>query len=181
MKRNLFALIPLVAAFAGPLMATSVQVEWRYQDVPPAMHLYEVGGKPRPMLWETGNGKKLEELPVAAEITAPTLEISPGSKRRFVLVYHNVTGSTIRFFAAPHAIEPAASALGVKFKCLCVNRAYEVPAGQWWYRVVELRINKGQAGGKLAISHQLIAVSKQQMDEINQAPEMENGQMMDGM
>jgi hypothetical protein len=106
-----------------------------------------------------GHGKTLEELPVSQEIADATVKISPGGKKQFILVWKNDSDKPVYFFAAPHHVEPQEWSLGFKFHCLCTNHVYSAQPGEYWYRVVELDLDKSYVGSAVDIVHSLIAVS----------------------
>jgi hypothetical protein len=115
----------------------------------------------RAKLWEMGTSAAEGELPIGDEIQGGVLEVKPGSATRFVLVMQNATNAPLYFFAAPHQVNPVQLSLGFKFKCLCINHAFEVPPGHTWYRVVELRMDEGFVGNEITIEHALIGLDEE--------------------
>jgi hypothetical protein len=112
-------------------------------------------------LWEMGTSASEGQLPIGDEIVDGALEVKPGSATRFVLVMRNTTNAPMYFFAAPHHVNPVQLSLGFKFKCLCINHAFEVPPGHTWYRVVELRMDEGFVGKEITIEHALIGLDEE--------------------
>jgi hypothetical protein len=112
-------------------------------------------------LWEMGTSDSEGQLPIGDEIVNGALEVKPGSATRFVLVMRNTTNAPMYFFAAPHHVNPVQLSLGFKFKCLCINHAFEVPPGHTWYRVVELRMDEGFKGNEITIEHALIGLDEE--------------------
>jgi hypothetical protein len=161
--------------------AMHVEIGWEYQGLPAEMSIREIDPARHSKLWDTGKGSRLADLPVGRELKGSMFDAAGGTKRRFVLVYHNQTTLPIYFFAAPHAMLPARNALGAKFKCLCVNKAYEVAPQSYWFRVVELRLDSGIEGDNLKIVHQLIAITKEQKEKFNLDSDGGEGHSMDGM
>jgi cytochrome c oxidase assembly protein Cox11 len=99
-----------------------------------------------------------------------TLTLEPGQDRRFVLVVQNTGDQPLYFFAAPHVVQPPDQALGFKFKCLCVNRAYIVGPHETWYRVVEFRLSPDFAGQQLTVMHTIIGIDKKRADAFSKDP-----------
>ncbi len=114
----------------------TVKLFWNYDTLPKEMKVYELKPGEQKKLWDTDVVKSPDLLPVGNAIADDTLFLKTGQNKKFVLVYRNTTGQTLHFFAAPHKMTPEANALGYKFKCLCINRVYEVQPGAYWYRVV---------------------------------------------
>lgn len=137
----------------------SAKISWKYINVPATMKIYEATAQRPLKLWDMGNGKTLEELPVSQEIPDSTIKITPGGKKQFVLVWKNESDKPVYFFAAPHQVNPQEWSLGFKFHCLCTNHVYSAQPGEYWYRVVELDLDKNYQGTNLDITHSLIAVS----------------------
>ncbi len=136
----------------------SIHLAWDYKQVPATMKIYELNPQKAVKLWDTGNASQLNQTPITTEIPNSTLSITPGEAKMFVLVLKNDTKQTLHFFAAPHSVNPPELSLGFKFKCLCIDHVYEVPAGQYWYRVVELRTAPNYEGNNVTITHNLIQV-----------------------
>ena len=159
---------PLIAAFVACLLAprcaaarqrpqVPVRVAWTYEGVPAGIRLFELKSGSWPV-WQTEVVARLEQAPLGAEVPGSTVLLLPGQTKRIALVYENAGRGTIDFFAAPHSITPGRDALGFKFRCLCTNHVYKIPPGHWWYRVVELRLDREFAGARLEVSHELVAV-----------------------
>jgi hypothetical protein len=166
--RRLLALLVLAAA---PASGADLSIAWKYQDLPEgvSMTIHEPAAGRAFKLWEMGVGDKAA-MPVAGPISESLLRMNPGSKKAFVLVFHNPSDQPVYFFAAPHVADPPEYSLGFKFKCLCVNHVYEVPPGKYWYRVVEMRLAPKFTGKSLEVRHTLIGVSKERMLEFNSSP-----------
>lgn len=143
---------------AGPT-PINIQISWDYKKIPAEMKIFELGTKPV-NLWQMGTGKTLQELPISSEINQSTLILMPGMKKTFALVYHNTTDKPLRFFAAPHQAMPVEHSLGFKFHCLCINHIYDVPPGEYWYRVVEFHLAKEFVGGNFNVTHTLVPVEE---------------------
>jgi len=147
------------SAAAAEKAPVALRVGWDYEGVPAGMSLYEL--KPGNWdVWTTSVAPSAAQAPVARQIPGATVFLKPGESRRVALVYANATNKPVSFFAAPHTVSPVQAALGFKFRCLCVNRAYTVPPGGVWYRVVELRLARDFIGEKLEVVHQLLAVDE---------------------
>ncbi|MES0489980.1 MAG: hypothetical protein ABUK01_08320 [Leptospirales bacterium] len=143
-----------------------VKISWKYKNVPESMKVYYTSSddiKEHP-LWKTKSVSDRSAIPVGKEISNGKFMVERGGAFRFVLVYHNTTGEEIYFFAAPHRVEPEENSLGFKFKCLCVNHAFHVPAGEYWYRIVEFRASEHITGNKLDISHTIVKVSDDELE-----------------
>ena len=152
----------------------SVKILWDYKDFPPEMKIYEVKGKQQ--LWKTEAVKDDKLLPFEKEIEGGTFSLKPGQVKRFALGYKNTTDKTIYFFAAPHVAEPPENSLGFKFKCLCVNHAYQLKPGETWYRIVEFRLSKVFSEKQLAVRHTLIGINQEKAESINSAPPVDSNQ-----
>jgi hypothetical protein len=119
--------------------------------------------------WVTGNGKTLEELPAGPEIEGGVVDVRPGGIKRLVLVAHNATSKMLHFFAAPHAVEPTRASLGFEFRCLCLNHAYKIPAGAYWYRVIELKLDRAyKSDQEVVVKHALFAVDDKRAAQMQQ-------------
>ncbi|TGM56634.1 hypothetical protein EHQ97_11955 [Leptospira adleri] len=151
------------SAESDPNRQIRVSILWEKKSFPFEMELFE-GASQRPVdLWATGTVKEISEAPVASPISGNDLYLKPGSKKKFVLVVRNTTDRDFYFFAAPHSMEPAESALGFKFKCLCINHAFYIPPGEIWYRVVELRTGGEALGKELKIAHTLVGMDEERI------------------
>lgn len=171
--RYVLATLLLTLSFS-PAWAASPQVkidiQWEYKNFTLPMALYEVKGNAR--LWDTKSVPSINDAPIGERIQNPALMIAPGQNKRFVLVVQNTGDKPLYFFAAPHVVQPAEEALGFKFKCLCVNRAYKVGAHETWYRVVEFRLSDEFAGSGLTVMHSIIGIDEKRADSFSKAPLM---------
>lgn len=151
--------------FAAEEKELHISLHWKYQKLPNGvMKVYELDTGTRHRLWETGSSGNLTATPAGSEIPEGKFVLYPGSKKTFVLVMHNTTKQPLHFFAAPHHVNPPTASLGFKFKCLCVNHAFKVPSGAFWYRVVQLQLSGKYRGGEnLTIMHDLIGIDAAQM------------------
>ncbi|TGK33217.1 hypothetical protein EHQ12_17940 [Leptospira gomenensis] len=146
-----------------PDRSIRVGILWEKKKFPFEMELYE-GAIQRPVdLWATGSVKNIEDAPVSIRIEGNDLFLKPGAKKKFVLVVKNDSDRDFYFFAAPHSMEPAEGSLGFKFKCLCINHAFYVPAREIWYRVVELRTGGEALSRDLRIKHTLIGMDEERI------------------
>jgi len=155
----LLAAVLAVPARAGERAPVPLKISWSYGGVPAGMRVYAVR-EPDAPTWETKVVARLADAPVARELPDATVLVRPGERRKIALVYANASGRTVRFFAAPHSVSPAARALGFKFLCLCTNHSYTVPPGAVWYRIVEVRLARDFAGDRLEVVHQLVALDE---------------------
>lgn len=144
-----------------------VSLGWKYQKLPPGiMKVFELKAGARPKLWQTGSSAGLAGTPAGSEIPNGKFVLYPGSNKTFVLVIQNTAKQPLYFFAAPHQVSPATASLGFKFKCLCVNHAFKVPSGGFWYRVVQLQLSEKYRGQEnLTIVHDLIGIDAAQMQD----------------
>lgn len=160
MKRLCSALV--LAALASPAWASGtsikVNVQWRFKDFPGPVTLYEVKG--HPSLWETRSVADIASAPIGAAIERASFNLTPGQSKRFAMVVQNTTDKPQYFFAAPHTVHPEEAALGFKFKCLCINRAYIIGPRETWYRILELRLSPDFVGSELTLIHTLIGIDK---------------------
>lgn len=159
-KQKIFFII-LCLIWSSPVYPASkvaIQLLWDYKQVPATMKIYELNSQKGAKLWDTGSISQLSQAPVTSEIPNSTLNFTAGESKMFVLLLKNDTKQTLHFFAAPHSVNPPELSLGFKFKCLCIDHVYEVPAGQYWYRVVELKTAPNYVGDKVSITHSLIQV-----------------------
>lgn len=153
----------LSAVFLLPLYANAesekeitAHVSWIYKDVPGVIEIYESAYDGR--VWEMGNIKSFDKLPIKQKIKNDAVKIKLGGHKTFVLVYKNETKNKIHFFAAPHSVEPPMYSLGFRFKCLCVNHVFSVKPGWYWYRVVEMTVEKTFRGQNIDVTHNIIKV-----------------------
>jgi hypothetical protein len=162
----LTAVLLAVPAIAAPERRppAELKISWDYGGVPEGMKLYELKAGDW-AVWTTSVAAPGDETPLLREIPDATVRLMPGERRRVALYYRNATDRPVRFFAAPHSVSPARSALGFKFLCLCTNRVYTVAPGEIWYRVVELRLARDFAGKRLEIVHQLLAADEESAAE----------------
>jgi hypothetical protein len=149
-------------------MAAEIKIDWEYKGIPPGMKIYDL--KSPVKLWTTESVKDESKLPFAKEIPDSTFKLEPGKVKRFALGYKNTTDKTLYFFAAPHSVEPPENSLGFKFKCLCVNHAYQVAPGETWYRIVEYKLSRVYGQNKMTVKHNLIGIDSKQATSINSAP-----------
>ena len=161
-----------IAADSAPT-EVAVRLKWEYRSMAPAMKVYAVAPGAKATLWKTGSVGGLAELPLGEELTDRPVSVTAGGSRRLILVYENRTAAPVYFFAAPHHAEPEESALGFQFKCLCVNHAFDVSPGRFWFRVVELRVAPGFQGRELALSHTLIGIDEARRREFSGPPEVD--------
>ena len=137
-----------------------VSLAWQNHGLDVPMETFHLPEGSRAKLWEMGTGANAGELPLGEAFPDGRLVVTPGSVNRFVLVMRNPTDAPLYFFAAPHHVNPVQLSLGFKFKCLCINHAFEIPPGHTWYRVVELRMDEGFVGDGITIEHALIGLDE---------------------
>ena len=147
-----------------------VKIDWNYIDFPLEMKIYEIKSQRAFELWETHSVKSVEISPASTEIPDSTLVIQSGRYKEFILGLQNNTDKPVYFFAAPHSVNPPQYSLGFKFKCLCINHAFTVAPGEFWYRVVRLNIDKDFRGDAFSIKHDLIGISEERMKEFEFKP-----------
>lgn len=145
-----------------------IELQWEYKNFALPVALYEVKG--RAHLWESKSVATLADAPVGERMQSGTLELGAGQDKRFVLVVQNPGNKPLYFFAAPHVVQPPEEALGFKFKCLCVNRAYRVGPHETWYRVVEFRLSPDFAGHGLTVMHTIIGIDEKRADAFSKDP-----------
>lgn len=126
------------------------------------MELYEPTSQRPVQVWETGIVSEPESAPVSVAIADSQFIQRPGGNKVFVLLVRNPGPKPVRFFAAPHHVEPPEHSLGFHFSCLCVNHVFTVGPGQTWYRVVRLQLHKEYRGSVLAIRHTLVGAGEEQ-------------------
>lgn len=172
-RRSLQWLLPVIclATLAAQTEVPSIRIkfEWTYTEIPPGMRIFDVARAKELPLWKTGTVAKLEEAPVTQEILESTIDMKPGQKKRFALVYSNATDKPVYFFAAPHSAQPVEFSLGFKFKCLCINHAFKVGPGETWYRIVEFRLAKEFVGDHLTIKHNLVGLDAARAERFNKS------------
>ncbi|MDX1960189.1 MAG: hypothetical protein SFU98_16590 [Leptospiraceae bacterium] len=151
--------------------SVSVEISWEYKNLPAKMQIFEPPAQRPYELWQTGTTKELKNAPVSIEIENSKFNISPGSKKSFVLVMQNITDKPIYFFAAPHLVHPAEHSLGFKFKCLCVNHAFTIAPQEYWFRVVELRVSENFLGSSMNIQHTLVGITEKHSKEFGMEKE----------
>ncbi len=146
-----------------------IHLNWEFKSLPQGlkMELYEPPSQRPYSLWETGSGKDESKLAFSKPISGDgkSIIMNPGSKKQFVLVMRNTTNAPVYFFAAPHRTYPEEASLGFKFKCLCINHAFNIPPGETWYRVVELKLSPGYLGNDLIVTHSIIGIDKDRVKD----------------
>lgn len=147
-----------------------VNIKWEYQSVAGVIELYEVKNQPR--LWETNSVKSLSSAPIGEKFENSFFELKPGQRKRFALVMKNETDKPISFFASPHVVNPVEHSLGFKFKCLCINHAFNVASNETWYRIVEFRLDKGFIGNELTLTHSIIGIDPKRAESFSKEPVM---------
>lgn len=147
-----------------------VKIDWNYIDLKSEMKIYEIQSQRAYELWETRSVKSKESSPVSNEISESTIVVQPGRYKEFILGMQNNSDQPIFFFASPHSVQPPQYSLGFKFKCLCINHAFTVNPGEFWYRVVRLNIDKDFRGDEFSIKHDLIGISEERMKEFEFKP-----------
>lgn len=152
---------------AGMASEVRVQVDWKYQNVPAEVKLYEVAEGQKVRMWTTKTVQSLKDAPLGKEIAGGSLSVAKGSQKKFIMVAENKTDRPIYFFAAPHGVEPVQNALGFKFKCLCINYAYEIGSGEVWYRVVLLKVSRDYQGDAMTITHTLVGIDSQRFSKFS--------------
>ena len=176
MKQFFYTKLVIIALVVGFSLSTTtsarskgkvkVSISWKYKDIPENMKIYYTASeeKKEHPLWKTKSVSDRSTIPVGKEISNGKFLVERGGSFRFVLVYHNTSSKEIYFFAAPHRVEPEENSLGFKFKCLCINHAFKVAAGDYWYRIVEFRASEHITGDKLDVSHTLIQVPEEDLE-----------------
>ncbi len=146
------------------------KIDWSYIDFPLEMKIYEVKSQIAYNLWDTHTVASIESSPASTEIPESTIVVQSGRYKEFILGVKNTIDKPVYFFAAPHSVQPPQYSLGFKFKCLCINHAFTVKPGQFWYRVVRLNIDKDFRGDSFVIKHELIGISEDRMKEFEFKP-----------
>lgn len=146
-------------------MALAVHLKFTGEGFPLNIEVYELKDGSALANWTTGSTAKKKDLPVGSALKNATFTLEPGKKKRLVLVAKNDTKKDVYFFASPHSVTPAKDSLGLDFRCMCLNHAYHAPAGESWYRVIELRAAADLAGKEVDITHELVTVSKERAAE----------------
>lgn len=169
--RYLYAIMMLLltgpAAWAASPQV-KIELKWEYKNFTLPVTLYEMKGHAR--LWETRSVANPSDAPIGERMQSTELLLEPGQDKRFVLVVQNPSDQKLYFFAAPHVVQPPEEALGFKFKCLCVNRAYIVGPHETWYRVVEFRLSPDFAGQGLTVMHTIIGIDQKRADAFSKDP-----------
>jgi hypothetical protein len=166
------SLLPILlasgAAQAAPKpKGTHVKLTWKTDEFPAELVVHEPKEGSTLPLWTTGSAKKAKDLPIGKEIDADKGFTMPaGQSKRLVLTLKNAGKKDLYFFATPHTVDPAKHTLGFDFRCLCLNHAYHAPAGETWYRVIELRLDAAYAGKDVEVVHQLVQVPKERAEQI---------------
>lgn len=162
------ALVPVLFALSTSAFAAKdvkVNVKWDEGEIKDAkMELFELKEGSTLPLWTTGAVAKRKEAPIGPAIKGQSFSMPAGGTKRFVLVMENKGKKDLYFFASPHTVDPAKHSLGFDFRCLCLNHAYHAPAGQTWYRVVELRLDPDFSGKEVEVNHALVAVTKKRAE-----------------
>jgi hypothetical protein len=146
------------------------KIDWSYIDFPLEMKIYEIKSQIAYNLWDTHSVSSIDSSPASTEIPESTIVVQSGRYKEFILGVKNPTDKPVFFFAAPHSVQPPQYSLGFKFKCLCINHAFTVKPGEFWYRVVRLNIDKDFRGDSFVIKHELIGISEERMKEFEFKP-----------
>lgn len=150
--------------------AVNVVLSWSYDGVPAEMSVYEADATRPFKLWEMEAVADLALVPKGAPLTEGRTRLAPDGRTRLVLVFHNPTPRPLYFFAAPHHMTPANATLGFKFHCLCLDQIYRVPAGQYWYRAVELTAGPAfRSDQPMRVEHVLVGVDAARAREASEA------------
>ena len=159
-----------------------VHISWNYRAIPLEMELYEPASQRPLKYWDTGIVNSAEKLPVSEKISGSEFYLKPGAKKLFVLALRNNTDKPVYFFAAPHSVKPEEYGFGFKFKCLCINKAFMVNPGEYWYRAVELKLAEEFKGENIEINHTLIGITENRMKELEKSSSEEHqaGALHDG-
>ncbi len=168
MKRLFVFLLLVPFSVLGADKSVKIDIQWEYKNFNLPVALYEVKGFAH--LWETKSVASPSDAPIGERMQNTVLTLSPGQSKRFVLVVQNPSNQKLYFFAAPHVVQPPEEALGFKFKCLCVNRAYIVGPHETWYRVVEFRLSPDFAGQGLTVMHTIIGIDEKRADAFSKDP-----------
>ncbi|MBP7282037.1 MAG: hypothetical protein KBA66_10690 [Leptospiraceae bacterium] len=147
-----------------------VKINWNYIDLNSEMKIYEIKSQMAYELWETRSVKSIESSPASIEIPESSFVVQSGRYKEFILGMQNNTDKPMYFFASPHSVDPPQYSLGFKFKCLCINHAFTIKPGEFWYRIVRLNIDKDFRGGAFAIKHDLIGITEDRMKEFEFKP-----------
>jgi hypothetical protein len=171
MRHIFLALVlSILASSAWAEPTVKINVQWLYKDFSSPVSIYEAKG--RPILWQTGSVASFAKAPVGEQIATSSFQLSPGQKKRFVLIAQNLTDKPQYFFAAPHTVHPEEESLGFKFKCLCINHAYTINPKETWYRVVEFRLSPQFVGKELTITHTIIGIDSKRAASFSQEHDM---------
>ena len=168
----ILSVIPMICAVSTGSLGqgqrqTEVQIKlsWEYTGLSPGMRVYEPREGAVLKVWETGSVKQEKDLPVSREVANSNVSVARGGHKILVLVYENKAAQSVYFFAAPHAVAPPESSLGLKLKCLCINQAFEVSPGESWYRVIEVQASKNFRGEGFEIKHAVVGIDKKRKRE----------------
>lgn len=142
-----------------------VKIDWNYINFPDHVKIYELKSQMPYQLWDTHSVRSIDVSPASTEIPESNLTIQTGRFKEFVLGIQNTSNTPLYFFAAPHSVQPPEYSLGFKFKCLCINHAFSIKPGEFWYRVVKLNIDKDFRGKEFSIKHDIIGISEERMKD----------------
>jgi len=131
-----------------------VLLTWKMDAFEDHFSIYEADPEANLNLTDTFLTDSLSNLPVTQEFIDGKLEMVPGEIKRIVVVYHNPSADPKYFFVTPDRIEPIENRLlGFNFiECLCGNDPYYVPPGQYWYRIMDLKMT----GDKMILGDSVI-------------------------
>lgn len=140
-----------------------VNIEWGYFDLNLQMKAYEIKSQIPYEVWDTQSVDSIKSSPASIEIPDSSFIVQSGRYKEFLIGMENTLATPIYFFAAPHVVQPPQYSLGFKFKCLCINHAFTIPPGKFWYRIVRLNIDKDFRGDEFVLKHDLIGISEERM------------------
>lgn len=111
---------------------------------------------------EKGIYSKEISLPVKEVLTEGKVTLNQEEEAFLYALIKNVGQKTIRFSVAPHSTNPASSALGFKFNCLCNGHIYEVKPGEIWYKIMSLKNSTLPKGKDVVLEHNIFEVTGKQ-------------------
>jgi hypothetical protein len=97
-----------------------------------------------------------KNLPILRELPGDSLEAPAGENNVLYLVAKNPGKKTVKFYVAPHHIDPPSASLGFNFQCLCNSHIYTVKPGKLWYRIMLLKTADDQSAKTVTLTHKLI-------------------------
>lgn len=156
--KALISILLMISSLSVWAREAQIEFKFKYNQLKPGMEVYDLKEGSKLNAGKSGFSKKKDSLPLGAQLADSSIKLETNHKKRIVLVYQNSTDQEIHFFAVPPSFDPVENAIGFRLLGPADNKIYKVPAGSYWYRVIEFRLGPNFWGESVAITHQLVQV-----------------------